>query len=99
MSEHGHSVDIVRHSMPLLHLQRIGYTCLMGQGFSRRRFLVAATSGLAAAGLAAAAPVFESEPMASAGGTRGNPNLLWNGSFEVGTLSSAESTTSVWAAR
>ena len=66
---------------------------------------------IGAAGLAAAAaaPLLElvgPTGAASAAGAKGaataarvvsNPNLLWNGSFEIGTMSSASTTTAVWA--
>ena len=66
---------------------------------------------LGAAGLAvaAAAPLLDLEGPAGVAGAAGvdgaataarvvsNPNLLWNGSFEFGTMSGASTTTAVWA--
>lgn len=72
---------------------------------SRRRFLVLGAAGLVAT---TAAPLLDTDGPAGAAGTVGlgsaatdarvvaNPNLLWNGSFEFGTLSGASTTTAVW---
>jgi len=71
----------------------------MGQGFSRRRFLVLGAAGLAAAAAVPMVDALDLKGSAGAASVTRNPNLLWNGSFEVGSLSTASVTTAVWSTR
>ena len=83
-------------SVPLPDAHGPGYASYMGAAFSRRKFMAFGVAGIAGA---LVVPTLDSSDVAGAAGTapvQTNPNLLWNGSFEVGSLNTPTKSTAVW---